>query len=50
MKKVDGIEKKNYAKIEKKNIRIPLLITYNKTLPNISEIVNRNWNILQINT
>ena len=25
-------------------------ITYNRTIPNISKIVNRNWNILQINT
>ena len=30
--------------------RIPLSITYNRTLPNISITVNRNWNILQINT
>ena len=25
-------------------------MTYNRTLANISKIVNRNWNILQINT
>ena len=24
-------------------------MTYNRTLPNISKIVNRNWNILQLN-
>ena len=29
---------------------MPLSITYNRTLPNISKIVNRNWNILQINS
>ena len=23
-------------------------MTYNKTLPNISKVVNRNWNIVQI--
>ena len=36
--------------IELKENRIPLSITYNKTLPNITKIVNKNWNILQINT
>ena len=30
--------------------RIPLSITCNRILPNIFKIVNRNWNILQINT
>ena len=30
--------------------RIPLSITYNRTLANISNIATRNWNILQINT
>ena len=25
-------------------------MTYNRPLPNISKIVNRNWNMLQINT
>ena len=29
--------------------RIPLLLTYNRFLPNISNIVQRNWSILQIN-
>ena len=36
-------------KMNNKN-RIPLSITYNRALPNISKIMNRNWNILQINT
>lgn len=36
----------NKRKIKK----ISLLITYNRTLPNISKIVNRNWNILQVKT
>ena len=52
VKKVDRIKRKElFTCIEKngKN-RIPLSITYNRTLPNISKIVNRNWNILQINT
>ena len=30
--------------------RTPLSVTYNRTLHDISKIVNRNWNILQINT
>ena len=41
-------EKKLFASKEKN--RIPLSITYYRTLPNSSKIVNRNWNILQINT
>ena len=51
IKKVDRIEKKRTILKEKNNKnRIPLSITYNITLPNISRIANRNWNILQINT
>ena len=43
-------KKKNYSHVKKNNKnRIPLSITYNRTLHNISKIVNRNWNILQIN-
>ena len=52
IKKVDRIERKElftYKEKNKKN-RIPLSITYSRTLPNISKIVNRNWNILQIKT
>ena len=53
IKKVDRIERKELftckEKMNNKN-RIPLSITYNRTLPNISKIMNRNWNILQINT
>ena len=30
--------------------RTPLSITYNRILPGISKIMNKNWNILQINT
>ena len=52
IKKVDRIERKELFTCKEKNNknRIPLSITYNRTLPNISKIVNRNWNILQINT
>ena len=52
IKKVDRIEKKELFLSKEKNNknRIPLSITYNITLPNISRIANRNWNILQINT
>ena len=28
--------------------RIPVSITYNRYLPNISNIITKNWNILQI--
>ena len=47
--KVDRIERKElFTCKEKKKNRIPLSITYKRILPNISKIVNRNWNILQI--
>ena len=45
------IRKELFTCKEKNNKnRIPLSTTYNRTLPNISKIVRRNWNILQINT
>ena len=53
IKKVDRSEREErFACKEKKSNKsiIPLSITYNRALPNISKIVNRNWNILQINT
>ena len=52
IKKVDRIERKELFTCKEKNNknRIPLSIIYNRTLPNISKIVNKNWNILQINT
>ena len=28
--------------------RIPVLITYNRYLPNISKMITKNWNILKI--
>ena len=38
-------------KQETKNTnKIPLLLTYNRTLPNMKAIVEQYWNILQINT
>ena len=52
IKKVDRTERKELFTCKEKSNknRISLSITYNRTLPNISKIVNRNWNILQINT
>ena len=52
-KSVDRIERKELFTCKEKDNnknRIPLSITCNRTLPNISKIANRNWNILQINT
>ena len=53
MEKVDLIERKvplqnNEKRNSKKNI--PLVLTYNRTLPNISVVVRENWHILQINS
>ena len=53
IKRVDRIERKELFICKGKNNnknKIPLSITYNRTHPNISKIVNRNWNIFQINT
>ena len=52
MEKVELIEGKellqnNEKSNSKKNI--PLVLTYNRTLSNISEVVRKNWHILQIN-
>ena len=51
VKKVDRIERKELFTCKKKSNknRIPLSITYNRTLPIISKIVNGNLNIFQIN-
>ena len=53
IKKVNRNERKEPFTCKEKNNnknRIPLSIRYNRTLLNLSKIVNRNWNILQINT
>ena len=36
-------------KMQKKSDRIPLVITYNRFLANITKTIWKNWNILQIN-
>ena len=52
MDKVDLIEQKellqNNEKINSKK-NILLTLTYSRTFPNISEVVTKNWYILQIN-
>ena len=52
IKKVNRTERKELftCKEENSKNRIPLSITYNRTLPNIFKIVKENWNILQIKT
>ena len=50
--KFDLSNEKNFCKIMKKitaRKKIPLLLTYNRALPNISEVVRKNWHILVIN-
>ena len=51
-RKLVELKEKKHSQVTKKKSknRIPLSISYNRTLPNISKIVNRNWQILQINT
>ena len=35
---------------EKDQKRIPFITTYNKTLPNLKQIINKPWHLLQINS
>ena len=49
--KVDNIDRKDLLSKKEKNIkdRIPCLITYNRKLPMMCKIINKHWNVLQIN-
>ena len=49
--KVDNIDRKDLLRKKYKNIkdRIPCLITYIRKLPMLRKIINRHWNVLQIN-
>ena len=52
MEKVDLIERKGRLQnIRKTNSakNKPLVLTYDRTLPNISDVARKNWHILQIN-
>ena len=50
-RKMIELKEKNYSQVKKTNKnKVPQSIPYNRTLPNISKIVKRNWNILQIKT
>ena len=45
-----AFQRENLLKIKKKkrSNRIPLVVTYNRTLPDLGAIINKHWNILQI--
>ena len=49
--KVDNIDRKDLLSKKEKNIkdRIPCLITYNRKLPMMCKIINKHFNVLQIN-
>ena len=36
-------------KAKKQSNRIPLVLTYNRTLPNVKRAISNNWNLLRIN-
>ena len=36
-------------KAKKQSNRIPLVLTYNRTLPNVKRAISNNWNLLHIN-
>ena len=48
--KVKNMKRKQLLLTNKRTIqnRIPVSINYNRYLPNISKIITKNWNILQI--
>ena len=45
--KKNGLSKEKEK--NKKTTRIPLILTYNRTLRNVEKIIASNWNLLQIN-
>ena len=49
-RKSTTFQRENLLKNKKKKIsnRIPLVVTYNRTLPPLGGIINKHWNILQI--
>ena len=49
--KVDNIDRKDLLSKKEKNIkdRIPCLITYNRKLAMTCKIINKHWNVLEIN-
>ena len=53
IKTVDKLDRNELIKGSRKdtpiNTRIPLAITYNRFLPNISKIIRKNWTILSVN-
>ena len=42
-------EKEVIAKIKNRSKRIALVLTYNRTLPNVKDLITRNWNISHTN-
>ena len=53
IKTVEKLDRNELGKGNKKDMsistRIPLGITYNRFIPNISKIIQKNWNILSVN-
>ena len=49
--KVDNIDRKDLLSKKEKNIKhiTTSLITYNRKLPMMRKIINKHWNVLQIN-
>ena len=50
IKRAVNVPRQELFKVKEKqhSQRIPLIIKYNRTLPSLSKIINKNWNILQI--
>ena len=49
---MSGVDRKILLENKEKpstQANVPLLLTFNKTLPNIKNVVNKHWHILSIN-
>ena len=48
IKKTSSVKPGNLSGTKKTSKRIPFVVTYNRTLPPISKILRKHWNILQL--
>ena len=48
IKKTSSVKPRNLSGTKKTSKRIPFVVTYNRTLPPISKILRKHWNILQL--
>ena len=49
IKELKSKKLKKLKKAKKQSNRIPLVLTYNRTLPNVKRAISNYWNLLHIN-